>query len=267
MSEKLQTDYHSSIILSDLSDHLPCYLEIEDFSGSKSESRKILKRKLNKDNLNKIKMDIESIDWETLLSNKDATDSFNKVHNAIIESLDRYAPEKEVLIQNKRQDKPWISKAIANSIRKSKILFKESTIDQTLKPKYQDFLKTLKMVKRAAKLQYYQQKFKDFRQNTKKLCELISKINKKANDKSTLTPQIVKENITYKIGNKVSNVLAKHFASVGKKYAERIKTPHTPLHEYLNKIPVNIKNMYFSPTTETEPFVYYILDKKSKGQK
>ena len=55
ISEKLQTDYSSSILLGDLSDHLLCYLEIADFSISKKEVRKITKRKLNKDNLNKIK--------------------------------------------------------------------------------------------------------------------------------------------------------------------------------------------------------------------
>ena len=179
ISDKLQFNYTSNIILSDLSDHLPCYVEIDDYNVGKKEATKIKKRKMNKENLNKIKLDIESINWENQLLNVDASESFNKILNKIIESLDKHAPEQEVLIKNKRSNKPWISKGIANSIRKSKNLFKDSFKDQNQKEKYQNYIRSLNKVKRAAKIQHYQQKCKDFKQNTKKLWELINRINKR----------------------------------------------------------------------------------------
>ena len=101
ISDKLQSNYTSNILLSDLSNHLPCYVEIDDFIAGKKEATKIRKRKLNKENLNKIKVDIESIDWENQLSNVDTSESFNKIHNRLIETLDKHAPEQEVLIRNK----------------------------------------------------------------------------------------------------------------------------------------------------------------------
>ena len=67
-------------------------------------------------------------------------------------SVDKFAPEREVIIRNKRNNKPWITRGIANSIRKSKALFKRALIDQTQEKKYQEYCKHLTKIKRAAKL-------------------------------------------------------------------------------------------------------------------
>ena len=98
-----------------------------------------------------------------------ASESFDTVHNKIIEIIDRISPEHEVHIRNKRVNKPWISKSIANSIRKSKQLFKKSLTDPCYQNRYIDYLKCLNKIKRTAKLDYYQQKCIDYKQNTKKV--------------------------------------------------------------------------------------------------
>ena len=122
-------------------------------------------------------------------------------------------------------------------------------------------------IKRAAKLVYYQQKCIDYKQNTKKLWGLINKINKKTVDKSTLIPKIKKDNIIYQSGNDVSNILAKHFATIGKTYAKKIEKPLTPLKDYLNKILINRNSMYLSPTCENEisKLIAQLPNKKSHG--
>ena len=56
------------------------------------------------------------------------------------------------------------------------------------KDKYQNYMKSLNKIKRVAKLQHYQQKCKDYKQNTKKLWGLINRINKKTVDKTTPIP-------------------------------------------------------------------------------
>ena len=117
ISDKLQLNYTSNILVSNLSDHLPCYVEIKEFYAGKREVTKIKKRKLNNNNLNKIKIEIGSITWGSLLCDLGASESFATVHNKIIEIIDKIAPEYEVNIRSKRINKPWISKSIANSIR------------------------------------------------------------------------------------------------------------------------------------------------------
>ena len=267
ISHKLQAGYSSNILISNLSDHLPCHIEINEFYASKVDATKIKKRKLNKENLEKIRHEINSTNWDTILADSNTTESFDIVHKKIMRSVDKFAPEKEVRIRNKRDNKPWITRGIANSIRKGKLLFKKSLIDQTHEKKYQAYWKCLSKVKRAAKLNYYQQKCKDFRKNTKQLWKLINKINKKTKDKTSLIPKLKLDNIIYQSGKDVSNILAKHFSTVGKRYAEKIEKSQVPLKDYLQKIPMNDSTMYLTPVDETEinKLICELPNKKSYG--
>ena len=61
ISDKLQLNYSSNILISNISDHLPCYVEIKEFYAGKKEANKIKKRKQNNQNLNKIKLEIGSV--------------------------------------------------------------------------------------------------------------------------------------------------------------------------------------------------------------
>ena len=131
ISHKLQAGYKSNILISNLSDHLPCLIEINEFYAIKAEATKIKERKLNKENLEKISQEINNTDWEATLASMNVTESFDTVHSKIMSSIDKFAPEREVIIRNKRNNKPWITRDIANSIRKCKTLFKKSMIDQT----------------------------------------------------------------------------------------------------------------------------------------
>ena len=267
ISQKLQAGYSSNILLSNLSDHLPCHVEIHEFYAIKSEVTKIKKRKLNKENLKKISQEINNTDWESTLAPKNVTESFDTVHSKIMYSIDKFAPEREVIIRNKRNNKPWITRGIANSIRKSKALFKRALIDQTQEKKYQEYCKHLTKIKRAAKLNYYQQKCIEFKQNTKQLWQLINKINKKTNDKTSLIPKLKLDNRVYHSGKDVSNILAKHFSTVGKRYAEKRDKPQTLLRDYIEKIPKNDKSMYLIPVDETEidRLIRELPNKKSYG--
>ena len=96
---------------------------------------------------------------------------------------------------------------------------------------------------------------------------LINEINKKTVNKITLIPKIRKDNIIYQSGKDVSNVLAKHFATIGKSYAKKIAKPSTPLKEYLNKLPINKDSMYLSPTcaNEISKLIEQLPNKKSHG--
>ena len=65
----------------------------------------------------------------------------------------------------------------------------------------------------------------------------------------------------------MSNILAKHFSTVGKRYAEKIDKPQTPLKDYIEKIPKNDKSMYLIPVDETEidRLIRELPNKKSYG--
>ena len=202
-----------------------------------------------------------------MLNGVGATKSFDIVHNNLISIINKFAPEIEVRVHHTRENKPWISRGIANSIRKSKVLFKKALLDPMQQSKYQNYIKGLQKIKRAAKVDHYQQKCKEYKNNTKQLWQLINKINKKTSDKTSLIPKIKVGNVTYHSGKEVSNILAKHFSSIGKNYDGKIDKSTTPLDKYLNKIPKNKNSMYLSPMNETEinKVILGLPNKKSYG--
>ena len=179
VSNKLQHCINGGVIVTDLSDHFPCILTVTDFNQSNTNKKRIIKRKLNKKNLDKIKNDIGKIDWEIELNNLDTNKSFEILHNKLKEIIDLHAPERSTYIKENRINKPWISKNLANCIRKSKILFKNSLMNPGTKSHYTDYTKILKHSPRIAKLNYYKSLCKDFKSNTKKLWAMVNNQIKK----------------------------------------------------------------------------------------
>ena len=101
VSNRLQHCIESGVIITDISDHFPCILTVNDFKQSKNSPTKIIKRKLNKENLDKIKSDIGNIDWETEINNQDVNKAFGRLHNKLLEILNLHAPERSVYLKEK----------------------------------------------------------------------------------------------------------------------------------------------------------------------
>ena len=226
-------------------------MTVDNFNQSKDRKTKITKRKLNKENLDKIKNDIGNIDWETKIKNQDVNKAFEIFHNKLLEILNLHAPERTVYLKEKQTNKPWISKNLANSIRRSKILYK----------------KLLKQVKRIAKLKYYQSMCNDFKNNTQKLWDMINNLIKKTANKTTILSKLVLNNKEYTSGKDISKILAKHFSTVGKTYANSIKPSTRGLNYYCNKIPLSITSLYFKPTNmvEISNIINKLANKSSYG--
>ena len=65
----------------------------------------------------------------------------------------------------------------------------------------------------------------------------------------------------------ITEEFAKHFATVGKKYANEIKTPQHNFDYYLRQITQNVTSMYMTPTSkeEIEKLIDKLPNKTSKG--
>ena len=267
VSNRLQHSINSAVIITDISDHFPCILTVNNFNQSKDRKTKITKRKLNKENMDKIKNDIGNIDWETEIKNQDINKAFEIFHNKLQEILNLHAPERTLYLKEKRTNKPWISKNLANSIRKSKILYKKSLDNPAKLPHYKDYPSVLKQTKRIAKIKYYQSMCNDFRNNTKKLWDMINNLIKKNANKTTILNKLVLNNKEYTSGKDISEILAKHFSPVGKTYANNIKPSTKGLNYYCNKIPLNNTSLYFKPTdmVEISNIINKLANKSSYG--
>ena len=194
ISQQLQTNYKSGILLDDTSDHMPCYLILPDATNHKKTLREVQHRNLSEKNKRKICDLIESIDWNTKLQTLDTNSAFDEFHNHLTVSINSISPIITKKINPKKQPRAkWITTGILNSITKNLLLYKESiktnaTPDQQLK--YNTHKKLLKKIQRLAKMRYYLNKCEEIKTNGSKLWRLINKITNKSSNKQTVINRI-----------------------------------------------------------------------------
>ena len=251
ISEKLQSNFESTIIIDDMSDHLPCILTLKNYINTHSHIFRRTQR-INSCTVNKMLSSLSKIDWTESLNNKNATESFTVFHKTLTSIINNYAPEQLVKKKMKKYTCPWMSKGYQKSLLKSKRLYAKSLTDPSTDLEYKTYKSVLRKCKRKLKLTYYQSKCIEFRNNGKKMWELINKINGKCSDKTCIIDKLSVNNIQYTKGKDIANNFAKYFSTVGKDFANKTMPPQTPLSDYVKKIQKNPKTMYFQPASVEE---------------
>lgn len=120
--------------------------------------------------------------------NTNANSVFTCVHNNICDTVNMYAPMKERIVQARKfKCESWITKGIKQSSRTLKVLYKKTlekgSCDRT-REAYILFRNCLNRIKRVCKLQYFQSKCHQYKNNTRKLWELINKSVGKTSNKT-----------------------------------------------------------------------------------
>ena len=114
---------------------------------------------------------------------------------------------------------------------------------------------------------YYQNMCQEFRLNSTKLWKLINGIAGKIQSKNELIERILVENILYEMGPEITNEFAKHFSSIGKRYATCISEPKLHYKDYLRRIPSSNQNIFLDATTplEIDNLIRNLPNKRSSG--
>ena len=117
------------------------------------------------------------------------------------------------------------------------------------------------------KINYYQTKCHEYKNNTKKLWNLVNSCIGKCNDKSTIIDYLKIGNLETHDSKRIANEFGQYFSKIGNVYAENIKSPKKNIIDYLKVIPRNAKNLYLTPTTEAEVMnlISQLPNKKSSG--
>ena len=91
-----QTDYKPSIVVNDLSDHLPCLLKINN------PPTKITTRGLNYETISELNNKLKEINWNDKLGNNTVTAQYTKFQDTLINSIDEVAPYHTIKITNNK---------------------------------------------------------------------------------------------------------------------------------------------------------------------
>ena len=270
LSTKLQHNMEPNIIINDISDHLPCLVVIKNQKKCIKESKTIISRPLTDKNLGKINEELASINWDNELTSDTVEDDFNKLHNKLCSIIDTYVPEKRRKINTKKvvQD-PWITKGILTSLNKQRKLYLQmlDLKTETSTNKYKAYRNKLKGIVRKSRITYLHHKCAEFRQDSKRLWQLVNTLIGKETNKTHVIESIRSGSLLKYDPYSITNTFCEFFATVGEKYAEKFKTKGDETTTYLDKIERNDKTLFLHPCTqnEVETLIQNLPHKKSSG--
>ena len=152
--------------------------------------------------------ELNSYNWMELLSNSNTEDAFNTFQNVLVGSFNTCMPEKNKRVKNKTgMYEPWITKGIVRSMNKLKQLYikmlknKENTTDIE---KYKTYRRILQQVKRKTKMYYYRSRCKEFKNDTRKLWNVINTITGRTKKKETIIESLKIDNIKTRNSTKIT---------------------------------------------------------------
>ena len=165
--------YEPTICISDISDHLPLVLSIDNIDPFKAPKTKIHTRKLDTKKMEILNNRIQDVDWTTVLHDKDANESLNTLHKFLGDKLNDIVPVKTFEVSDKKLIKnKWLTSGLLRCMTKQRKLYKK-ILQKNRKPQdheqYRLYRNELKRVHRRAKETYYKEKCINFKRNTAKL--------------------------------------------------------------------------------------------------
>ena len=270
VSENFLGKYYSSIIIDDLSDHLPCVTILENEVQIKKSKKKVTSRDLRPKHVESLKSDISKLLYTNDIT-QDTNQYFKNFHDDLCKIIEQNCPIRTRMVPcHKFRSLPWITPGLLKSMGQSKRLYQQflsNPSDQQSVCKYKEYRNMLNKVKRVCKTRYYQDKCVEYKRNTKKLWQLINNVIHKSNDKSDVIDCIKANNIEIYGKTEISNKFGEYFSQLGETFANKIRKSRIPIDTYLSVITRNSKSIFTSPTNEFEirRLIGALPNKKSSG--
>ena len=119
-SQPVYRNSNSSIIIDDISDHMPCYCVVEGFTPTIMENTIVYKRRVNDTTISNLREDLKVCNWSKVLSKTSVNEQFKLFHDTLSNAMDKAMPLRARKIKPKKNDEPWITKGMQCSIKKLK---------------------------------------------------------------------------------------------------------------------------------------------------
>ena len=256
ISELLQRNFDSGLIVDDISDHLPSIVLMKQTRLTDKSPIEFDSRNLTDDKISRIKSELMHVDWNGTLNNDDCSVNFENFCTKLNMIMDNIAPIKHIRISGKRRFvEPWMSTSLEIASRNNKKLYLEtlrkdcpiSTVE-----KYKTSRNLLNRLKRSAMKKYYATKCMEYRDNTTKLWQVINQTIGKTKNSGSIIPFISIEGIkTYDV-KRISNEFGKFYANLGRNLASQISPGMRTVDDYLTNIPRTLNSIILKLTTQLE---------------
>ena len=137
--------YVGSILVNDMSDHLPTICVINTFTALGREKATITSRDTRPKNMIALKTQLFNHDWTQALIDDSPSVNMKKVHDIITEMVDKCIPVRTREVNHKRLRKePWLTSGIKLSIDRNKKLYAKLLRKEINNDTYKDYNRNLR---------------------------------------------------------------------------------------------------------------------------
>ena len=241
----------SGIFYADITDHCPIFCRINTPLKNVNKPIKIKFRDMSPANKIKFNLMVQNTNWISVLN---GLNNANDMVTKLIEILDKYYnvcfPFKTKTVTIKRLCKPWITKALHNSIKTKHDLFKQVKINNYDLTAYKRYSILLTTLLRASKSSYFKAKFEECKQDLRKTWSIINNTLNPGKKRSSIL-QLCVNNQILSDPLEIAEALNSHFAGIGLALQNALPNrDETLFRRYLS--PRMINSIFLTPTTSTE---------------
>ena len=225
-------EYYSGNIISNISDHLPCFLSLKKESNHTVKNYIRIHPPFN-ESINGLKQDLSNISEKlnSLTYSTEVNENYNEFSNTIQSLIEKHFYTKLVKFnKHKHRKEKWMTKGILKSIiKRDKLYLKHKQTPEysakfsAQKEKLRFYNKILKQCIRQAKRNFYESIFKKYKNDPKNTWLNINQILNKHQNKRKLPTSF---RINDKIINDetiISNEFNRFYSEIGPKLAKNIK--------------------------------------------
>ena len=248
---KQEIDISSSIIISRISDHFPCIVNLRTPGEGRKQEKLNYTRTINDSAINDFREELSRLDIPSRLNANLMSDpniDYGKFEEVLCASFNKHFPEKRIKVNKyKHKLSPWITSGIIKSIEFRDNLHKKLKACTTDSPEYELNQYNLKIYNgylrqfiRAARKQHYTHEFAKYKNDIRKTWDTLKDIMNKKKSKVEF-PTYILNNGKYVCGAKnIADKFNEHFTEIGPSLASEIDvTNKSPFNTYLT-VPVYV---------------------------
>ena len=271
LSEILYRQFDSALLIRDISHHLPLLVLIKQTKLKDKTPIGFKSRKLNNAKITRIKNILFNTDWNACLNSTNCNTNFNTFCDYLNSAMETVAPLVVVKITGKRRFvEPWMTTGLETTVMKNKKLYHQ-TLKATSMPNdldcYKNHCNMLNGLKRKAMKDYYEDRAKQYKDNTKQLWRLLNQSIGKYKHKGSIIPYITVDGIHIYTPKKIAENFGMFYSTVGENLAATIPAGKKNIDHYLSQIPCNGKSVVIRQTNqiEIENLIKALPNKMSSG--
>ena len=247
----LQKDFDSSIIISDISDHLPSIFLAKQTKVRITDPIEFESRGLSETKIGKIKKRLDEVDWHGILNSDSSSNNFDMLMKTINATMDQEAPLRTIRCSGKQRFvEPWIMTGLDNSARTVRKLYRrtlQSDANLEALEKYRTYRNMYNHTKRLMMVNYYKTKCEEYKTNTKRLWEVLNRAVGKSKNAGISISHLTVDGIKVFDKKAITNEFGRFYAIMGKDLAGNINNQ-----DYLIKIERNPRSILLKHTTQEE---------------